>query len=82
MLEDPEESKETDQEGARACEEPKFPQMELPSERSGDGGSGLKEENRTHDYTVADDEDGPRKQQILVEVKINTLFLRTIIFIS
>ncbi|XP_027916483.1 probable WRKY transcription factor 61 [Vigna unguiculata] len=41
--------------------------MELPSERSGDGGSGLKEENRTHDYTVADDEDGPRKQQILVE---------------
>ncbi|WVZ11553.1 hypothetical protein V8G54_016083 [Vigna mungo] len=37
--------------------------MELASDRSGD----LKEENRTHEYTVGDDEDGPRRQEIILE---------------
>ncbi|XP_047149230.1 WRKY transcription factor 72A-like [Vigna umbellata] len=41
--------------------------MELASERSGDGGGGLKEENRTDEHTVADDEDGPRRQEIILE---------------
>lgn len=49
--------------------------MELASERSGDGGGRLKEENRTDEYTVGDDEDGPRRQEIILEVKINILFL-------
>lgn len=43
--------------------------MEIASERSGDGSSGLKEEN-----SVGDD-DGRHKQEIIVEVKINILFL-------
>ncbi|XP_014508378.1 probable WRKY transcription factor 61 [Vigna radiata var. radiata] len=41
--------------------------MELASERSGDGGGRLKEENRTDEYTVGDDEDGPRRQEIILE---------------
>jgi len=52
--------------------------MEVASERSGDGGSGLKEEKRSDEYTVGDDADGPHKQEIIVEVKINILFLITI----
>lgn len=43
--------------------------MELASERSGDGGIGLKEEDS------AGDDDGHHKQEIIVEVKINILFL-------
>ncbi|XP_020225151.1 probable WRKY transcription factor 61 [Cajanus cajan] len=39
--------------------------MELASERSGDGGSGLKEEKRS-EYSVGDD-DGHHKQEIIVE---------------
>lgn len=46
-----------------------FPYMELASERSGDGGIGLKEEDS------AGDDDGHHKQEIIVEVKINILFL-------
>jgi len=49
--------------------------MELASERSGDGGSGLKEENRSDEYTVGDAEDSPHKQEIIVQVKIFILFL-------
>ncbi|KAK7347258.1 hypothetical protein VNO80_21786 [Phaseolus coccineus] len=41
--------------------------MELASERSGDGGSGLKEEKSSDDYTVGDAEDAPRKQEIIVQ---------------
>ncbi|KAL9326431.1 hypothetical protein ACSQ67_007076 [Phaseolus vulgaris] len=41
--------------------------MELASERSGDGGSGLKEENRSDEYTVGDAEDSPHKQEIIVQ---------------
>ncbi|CAJ1944047.1 unnamed protein product [Sphenostylis stenocarpa] len=45
--------------------------MELASERSGHGASGVKEEKRSDEYTVGDDddeeEDGPHKQEIIVE---------------